>query len=167
MFKSSLILCLVLLISQTILAQESETASASQGGASAAPNEKEFSGSQNEKWSEVQLQLGALKSKVDAQNAVLSELLKSKKDRYGKVSQNEIDELKKEHEKLNKITTDYNQLLSEFQFRFPEKGLETGRKYIRIENQTETQTAIDCSLLSNFLIFRVLYLAFQFPLAKP
>lgn len=140
MFKFSLNLCICILISKPLLANEGAAAPpAEHGSAAAVPAEKEFSGSQNEKWTEVQSQLGALKTKVDAQTVVVTDLLKSKKDNEGKVSQAEIELLNKEHEKLKNLTTDYNQLLSEFQFRFPEKGLETGRKYIRIENQTLEQ----------------------------
>jgi hypothetical protein len=101
--------------------------------------EKEFSGSQTQKWSEVQGELGKLKTKVDAQNVVVNELLKSKKNHEAKMSVDDIEKLKKEHAKLKSLTTDYNEMLSDFQFRFPEKGLESGRKYIRLENQTLEQ----------------------------
>ncbi len=104
-----------------------------------AQDEKSFSGQQNEKWSEVQDQVGKLKTKVDAQTSIVNDLLKSKKNNGGKISNSEIDELKKQHEKLKNLTKDYNEILSDFQFRFPEKGLTSGRKYIRIENQSIEQ----------------------------
>lgn len=101
--------------------------------------EKEFSGSQTQKWSEVQNELGQLKAKVDAQTLLVKELLKSKKGHESKMSADDIGKLKKEHSKLQSLTVDYNEKLSDFQFRFPEKGLESGRKYIRLENQTLEQ----------------------------
>lgn len=98
--------------------------------------EKEFSGHQTEKWSDVQNTLAQLKTKVDAQAMVVSELLRLQKNNDEKISNNDIDELSKQNEKLKKLTKDYNEMLSDFQFRFPEKGLESGRKYIRTENQS-------------------------------
>ncbi len=115
-----------------LLAQHGEAPSAADAGL----HEKEFSGQQTEKWVEVQKSLLDLKIKVDGQKTLVADLLKSKKDNEGKISQDEIEILKKEHEKLQSLTKDYNQLLADFQFRFPEKGLETGRKYIRLENQS-------------------------------
>ena len=116
----------------TLLAQHGEAPSASEAG----PREKDFSGQQNEKWVDVQKSLLELKIKVEAQKVLVADLLKTKKDNEGKISQNEIELLKKEHEKLQSLTQNYNQLLADFQFRFPEKGLEAGRKYIRLENQS-------------------------------
>jgi predicted GIY-YIG superfamily endonuclease len=101
--------------------------------------DKEFSGSQTQKWSEVQAELSQLKSKIDAQTKTVEELLLAQKHNEGKVSSVDILKLKKEHEKLHGLTTDYNEMLADFQFRFPEKGLESGRKYIRLENQTLEQ----------------------------
>lgn len=96
----------------------------------------EFSGHQNEKWADIQKSLLELKVKVDSQKVVVADLLRAKKDNDGKISQAEIATLKSEHERLQKLTKDYNEILADFQFRFPEKGLESGRKYIRLENQT-------------------------------
>jgi hypothetical protein len=116
------------------------TAQAQHGEAAApageAPAQKEFSGQQNEKWVEIQKSLLELKIKVDAQKNLVTDLLKSKQHNEGKMPQEEIETLKKEHERLQNLTKDYNQMLADFQFRFPEKGLEAGRKYIRLENQS-------------------------------
>ncbi len=133
MFKYSLVLLIFLYFS----AEASEHGAAPTEGLP--PVEKAFSGQQNEKWAEVQNSLLQLKTKVDAQAIVVTELLKSKKSSDSKISPAEIDTLKKEHEKLKSLTADYNQMLAVFQFRFPEKGLESGRKYIRLENQTLEQ----------------------------
>jgi hypothetical protein len=102
----------------------------------AALPEKEFSGQQNEKWITVQKSLLELKIKVDAQKNTVADLLKSKKNNEAKISQEEIALLKKEYARLQSLTNDYNEMLVDFQFRFPEKGLESGRKYIRLENQS-------------------------------
>lgn len=67
---------------------------------------------------------------------IVADLLKAKKNNESKISQDEIAQLKKEHERLQNLTKSYNQILADFQFRFPEKGLESGRKYMRLENQS-------------------------------
>lgn len=122
-----------------------EHGSAPAGNAEAV--DKQFSGRQDENWTDIQSKLGVLKSKVEAQKSVVEEILKNKKNSEAKISKKEIDQLKIEHEKLKSITNDYNKMLANFQFRFPEKGLESGRKYIRIENQSleemETPTTFE------------------------
>ncbi len=122
---------------QSATANEGEHSSPAAEGAKIP--EKEFSGHQNEKWSEVQAELSKLKIKVDVQTKAVEEILLEQKHIEGKVPSEDIEKLKKEHEKLKSLTKDYNEMLSDFQFRFPEKGLESGRKYIRVENQTIEQ----------------------------
>jgi hypothetical protein len=134
MFKincTGFIISLIFFSSLLVNAQHGETTPTAGG-----TQEKEFSGQQNEKWIAVQKSLLDLKIKVDAQKIIVSDLLKSKKSNEAKISQDEIALLKKEHERLQSLTNDYNEMLADFQFRFPEKGLESGRKYIRLENQT-------------------------------
>jgi hypothetical protein len=133
-FKFILVCYLVCICSYNALGSSGAEAKGAEG-----VKEKEFSGRQNEKWIEVQNELVKLKTKVDAQSVIVENLLKSKKHNSGKVSREEIEELKKEYEKLKELTEEHNKVLVDFQFRFPEKGLETGRKYIRIENQSMEQ----------------------------
>jgi hypothetical protein len=130
------VISLIFFSSLIVSAQYGEAPPATAAGSSAGPQEKEFSGQQSEKWIAVQKSLVDLKTKVDAQKKIVAELLKSKKSDEAKISQEEIALLKNEHERLQSLTNSYNEMLANFQFRFPEKGLELGRKYIRIESQT-------------------------------
>ena len=137
MFKANLsgaIISLIFFSCIFVSAQHGEAPPAADAGAGT--HEKEFSGQQDEKWIAVQKSLLELKVKVDAQKNIVADLLKSKKSNEAKFSQEEIALLKKEHDRLQSLTKDYNALLADFQFRFPEKGLESGRKYIRLENQS-------------------------------
>lgn len=129
-----LIISLIFFSSLIVSAQHGEATA--EAGKDASTQQKEFSGQQSEKWIAVQKSLLDLKIKVDAQKIIVADLLKSKKSNEAKISQEEIALLKKEHERLQSLTNDYNAMLADFQFRFPEKGLEAGRKYIRLENQT-------------------------------
>lgn len=86
---------------------------------------------------DVQNKLGQLKTKVDAQKALVESMLKERREKSPeRISPEEVTKLKAEHVKLRQMNAEYNALLTDFQFRFPEKGLETKRKYIRVENQS-------------------------------
>jgi len=133
MFKLKLLFLLGIFIFNAASSQENSNLKSE---TIAPPPPKEFSGQQSQKWSEVQNTLGQMKTKVDAQLIIVTELLRTKKNNDGKISNEEVSELKKQHEKLKNLTKDYNEVLSDFQFRFPEKGLDSGRKYIRIDNKS-------------------------------
>ena len=102
--------------------------------------EESYSGNQTEEWMTVQNNLGQLKAKVDAQKALVESMLKERREKSpDRISPEEVTKLKTEHVKLREMNKEYNALLTDFQFHFPEKGLETKRKYIRIENQSLEQ----------------------------
>jgi len=111
------------------------------------PLQESFSGSQTEEWLVVQNKLGQLKAKVDVQTEIVESMLKERREKStDRISQDEVEKLKAEHVKLRQINAEYNALLTDFQFRFPEKGLETKRKYIRVENQSLEQMEDNLSI---------------------
>ena len=130
-------LVLILFFSQIILANSEP--------AHEKPPE-DFSGAQSDQWSKIQTQLGQLKGKLDNQEKVVTELLKAKRSVEGAITPAEIDNISKQHEKLAELTKDYNKLLEEFLFRFPEKGQAANRKYIRHENQSLDEMEKNLSL---------------------
>lgn len=95
-----------------------------------------YSGHQTEEWVAIQNKLGQLKNKVDQQALLVQSLIDSKKKHGGSTTQTHIDELKKEHQKLLDLNKEYNGLLNDFNYRFPEKGKNEKRMYSRIENQS-------------------------------
>lgn len=109
------------------------------GGASAA--EADYSGKQTQEWSEVQAKLSALKSKVEAQEALVQSLIvETGGHRGGKTSGGDamaerIEQLKKEHQKLQTMITEYNKMNASYETRFPEKGLKESRIYRRTDPQ--------------------------------
>lgn len=113
------------------------------------PKEKapqDFSGSQNDEWTKIQAELGKQKGKLDNQEKIVTELLKAKRSVEGSISPAEIANLNTQHEKLQELTKEYNKLLEEFHYRFPEKGQAGARKYIRQENQSLDQMEKNLSL---------------------
>ena len=99
----------------------------------------DISGHQTQEWSLLQKELGEKKGKIEVQKKLVEELLAKSKSETVDMSPEQIKELKESHKKLSEMTEDYNQLLSKYEMRFPEKGLTQGRKYFRIDNLTLEQ----------------------------
>lgn len=94
-------------------------------------SEVEFSGQQDESWMQLQTELGTLKTKLDAEQALVNELLINKKNQKSAIRKDQIDQLNQHHKKLIEQTKEYNQKLSDFEQRYPEKGQALGRQYNR------------------------------------
>ncbi len=120
---------------------------AGEHGGAASP-EATYSGKQSQQWSEVQTKLGAAKTKMEAQEGVVKSLMSAGHGGSGEKAsggheapaasahaENNIELLKKENEKLSKLVSEYNRLNSEYETRYPEKGLKEGRVYKRIDPQ--------------------------------
>jgi len=123
--------------------------------------EAHYSGKQTQEWSEVQTKLSALKSKVEAQEALVNSLIVETGGGHGKSAGGggghgapaegghgsgsgssggdamgeRIEQLKKEHQKLQTMITEYNKMSAAYETRFPEKGLKESRIYRRTDPQ--------------------------------
>lgn len=105
-----------------------------------APKEPEdVSGHQTQEWSLMQKELGEKKGKIEVQKKTVEELLIKSKSETVDMSPEQIKELNESHKKLSEMTEAYNEQLSKYEMRFPEKGLTQGRKYFRIDNLTIEQ----------------------------
>ena len=126
------------------------------GSGSGAP-EADYSGKQTQEWSEVQAKLSALKSKVEAQEALVKSLIVEASGGHGAPAAGggheaapagghgsgvggdamgaRIEQLKKEHQKLQTMIADYNKMNAAYETRFPEKGLKESRIYRRTDPQ--------------------------------
>lgn len=90
-----------------------------------------FSGRQDEAWIKMQADLGIIKSKLDAEQNAVNELLVSRKTNKKSFTKEQLDLLNESHKKLIETTKNYNKKLNEFELRYPEKGRALGRQYIR------------------------------------
>lgn len=121
------------------------------GGAATAA-EADYSGKQSQEWSEVQTKLSALKSKVEAQEALVKSLIVETGGGHGAPAASggghggssgaggdamgeRIEQLKKEHQKLQTMIVEYNKMSAAYETRFPEKGLKESRIYRRTDPQ--------------------------------
>ncbi len=114
--------------------------------AEAVVDNKEYSGKQNQDWEKVQAQLGTIKGKLDTQEALIKTLIGEKLHLEGAARNLKMEELKKEHQKLEKLIEDYNRLNQEYQTKFPERGLKEKRIYNRMKVKTLTAYEEDLSL---------------------
>ncbi len=112
-----------------------------------AQNESEnYSGKQTQEWSEVQTKLGGLKMKLDTQDTVVKNLIIEKNSAVGTMQAQKIEELKKEYHKLQVMITDYNQLNTAYETKFPERGLNGNRIYRRVDPKSIERIENDMTL---------------------
>ena len=106
-----------------------------------------YSGTQSFEWEKIQVKLSSLKGKLEAEEAVVKGMILEKSHMHGGPElSHKIEELKKEHSKLEKLARDYDSLNQEFQGKFPEKGLKETRIYKRAEVSSPQAATEDLSL---------------------
>lgn len=100
-----------------------------------APKESiELSGSQSQEWATIQGDLSNMRGKIIVEQRTLEEMLVAGKSGGGRLSTDQVRTIKEQHKKLTDMTNNYNELLSKFELRFPERGQQIGRRYFRIDN---------------------------------
>lgn len=112
----------------------------------AAPAQQNYSGKQDQKWEVVQTELGALKSKVDAQAALVESLLAQKSQLKGDDLSALVENIKKQHQKYEDLVLDYNKKNDEFLTRYPERGLKEKRVYKRVKMKSLNTFEADVSM---------------------
>ncbi len=93
---------------------------------------KEYSGKQSFEWADVQKKLADAKAKLEAQDALVKSLI-IEKSHASDGSQAKNEQVQAEHRKLQKMTEEYNLQSSDYQTKFPEKGVKEKRIYKRID----------------------------------
>lgn len=112
-------LLLQVLFFNTISAEESDISQAT------------YSGKQNQDWEKIQAQLTEQKAKLDAQESLIKVLLTEKAGLSGDALSAKINQIKNEHQRLEKINLEYDKLNSDYHTKFPERGLKEKRVYTR------------------------------------
>lgn len=110
-----------------VLAQHAEEPAAASNA------EKDYSGKQSLEWEKAQAELGTIKGKLDAQTGIVKGLLEKKSELKGEALDQNLDELKKEYQKLLQYTDEFNKLNMEYQTKYPERGTKEARIYKRIK----------------------------------
>lgn len=95
--------------------------------------DKNYSGKQSQDWEKTQAQLGTVKGKLESQVGLIRSLIAEKSLLKGGAVTLKMEELKKEHIRLQALTDEYNKLNLEYLTKFPERGLKEKRLYKRIK----------------------------------
>ncbi len=135
-FKS---LLLVTLLSLSARANEGKTEEKHDAAAAAHQAPTEFSGKQDDTWIKFQADVVAAKTKLDAEQAIVTELLVSKKNNKGRIGKDQVDQLNEHHKKLQEMIKNYNEKLNALEVKYPEKGQALGRQYSRKKEQSLDQ----------------------------
>lgn len=103
------------------------------GAAGASAADAVYSGKQSQQWSEIQTKLAALKAKLDVQEALVKKLNIEKNHLTGDDLISKMEELKNQHAKWLALNEEYRKISSDFETKFPEKGVSEKRIYKRLE----------------------------------
>jgi hypothetical protein len=141
MSSLKLIILILGLFSRPALANDQKE---SQEGA--APANENYSGKQDQHWEIVQTELGALKSKVDAQAVVVEGLMAQKSLVKGEELSVLAENIKQQHRKYEDLVLDYNKKNDEFLTRYPERGLKEKRVYKRVKMKSLNNFEADVSM---------------------
>lgn len=106
-----------------------------EGGKAPAP-EKAYSGVQSDEWAKAQKDVQTAKIKFENDKKALEELKKSAElqENLSKESLAKINEAKKT---VKTSEANYQRFLNQYNLRFPEKGLDVGRKYERSDSERD------------------------------
>lgn len=94
---------------------------------------EDYSGKQSTEWEKIQQDLVTVKGKLEAQTSMVLSLIEAKNSLKGKALDGKLDELKIEHQKLQKYTEEYNRKNHEYLTKFPERGIKDRRTYRRLK----------------------------------
>ena len=78
-------------------------------------------------------ELTALRGKMEAQEAVVKNLIAEKDSMRGSALKEKLEQIKKEHRKYENLVFEYNSKNQEFLTRYPERGLKEKRVYKRVK----------------------------------
>lgn len=124
MFFHKISVALLTVFSLSAVAQQSDSA-------------ERYSGKQDQSWEGIQTKLGAMKTKLDSQTALVKNLVAEKAALANSEDvAKKNDELKTQHQKLETLVVEYNKLNDEYLTKFPERGLKQKRIYQRVKLKT-------------------------------
>lgn len=128
---------------------EASSAGGHGGAAGASTADAVYSGKQSQQWSEIQTKLAALKAKLDVQEALVKKLNSEKNHLSGEDLISKMEELKNQHAKWLALNEEYRKISSDFETKFPEKGVNEKRIYKRLDKahaKPDTLKSKDISL---------------------
>ena len=106
-----------------------------EGGKAPAP-EKVYSGVQSDEWAKAQKDVQTAKIKFENDKKALEELKKSA-ELQENLSKDSLAKIKEATKTMKTSEANYQRFLNQYNLRFPEKGLDVGRKYERSDSERD------------------------------
>lgn len=98
--------------------------------------DKAFSGAQNDEWSKVQKDVQTAKIKFENDKKALEDLKRSA-EMQENLSKDSLAKINEATKTMKASEVNYLRFLNQYNLRFPEKGLDVGRKYQRTDSERD------------------------------
>jgi len=121
----------ILINSVFAIASEPAAPTADAHGNNVKTQEKEYSGSQSDDWQQVLKDYSIAKIKYENELKTLNALKESAREKEGSLSVQELEAINKASKAVKEAEENFKRFQNQYYMRFPEKGVEKGRKYIR------------------------------------
>ncbi len=95
-----------------------------------------YSGKQTQDWADVQKRLAEKKAKLDTQTKLVEYMIIDISHMPQSEKMKKNPDLQIEHQKLQKLVAEYNQLSTDYETKFPERGVKESRIYKRVDNKS-------------------------------
>lgn len=113
-----------------------------QGGVKTPGKETEYSGAQNDEWSKAQKDLQTAKIKYENDKKILEDL-KNAAELQENLSKEALAKINEATKTVKTSEANYLRFLNQYDLRFPEKGLNVGRSYKRLDSEREGLGTVD------------------------
>lgn len=123
-----------LILTQALASGGGEAAEKPAGGAQVDPKHAVYSGVQTDEWAKAQKDLQTAKIKYDNDQKTLNEL-KQSAETQDNLSKDFLKKINEATQTLKASEANYLRFLNQYNLRFPEKGLNVGRKYERSDSE--------------------------------
>lgn len=105
-------------------------------GDKAAPEEKKFSGAQNEEWAKAQKDVQTAKIKYENDKKLLEDLKRAVESQES-LTKESLAKINEATKTMKASEANYQRFVNQYNLRFPEKGLDVGRKYKRSDAERD------------------------------
>lgn len=101
-----------------------------------------YSGAQTNEWTKIQKELQTAKVKYDNDQKILDDL-KAAAGQNENLSKESLETINKATQTVKQSEENYNRFLNQYKMRFPEKGLDVGRKYERSDSEHKNLDTVE------------------------
>lgn len=126
----------ILVVTAVCLTEAFASDKPAEGDKKAPPKDVTFSGAQNEEWSKIQKDVQTAKIKFENDKKALEDL-KNAAEMQENLSKDSLVKINEAKKAMKASQANYLRFLNQYNLRFPEKGLDVGRKYERSDSERD------------------------------